>query len=107
MARIKATLQTTTTEPTTVLDDAKETTREFLERLDVAKREGEEFIEASDDIISFYNRRGLNGGKYFIMEGIKVYPIGKMDEITAKEDESMEQRMHGNSKITEGPAVPA
>lgn len=55
----------------------------------------EDEIEASDEIIKYYNRNGLGEAKYFIFEGIKVYPMGKTEEIQKTEAEGLAQRLHG------------
>ncbi len=81
--------------PVPALDDVKETVNSFLDKIAVAKSNGDESIETTPEIISHYNRNGLNGAQYFIYSGIKVYPLGKKAEIEKKENEQMGQKIHG------------
>ena len=78
-----------------VVDDVKETVSSFLDKIAVAKNNGEDSIETSPEMIAHYNRRGLNGAEYFILSGIKVYPTGKRAEIEAREAEQLGQKIHG------------
>lgn len=73
---------------------------EFISRVAGAQRAlqdgyGTGAIEASDGIIKHFNRNGLNGGKYFIYQNIKVYPIGKTEEIELDESTPIEEKLHG------------
>lgn len=63
------------------LDDTRVTVSKFLDAINLAKMEGAESIETTQEIIDHFNRSGLNGAPFFIFQGIKVYPIGKSEEI--------------------------
>lgn len=63
------------------LDDTRITVSKFMDAISQAKMVGAESIETSQEIIDHFNRTGLNGAKFFIYSGIKVYPLGKSDEI--------------------------
>lgn len=65
----------------TSLDDTRVTVSRFLDAISHAKMTGEESIETTQEVINHFNRQGLNGAKFFIYSGIKVYPLGKSDEI--------------------------
>lgn len=80
------------------IDDTKETVHTFLDKISLAKSQGDDSIETTDAIITHYNRAGLNGGKYFIFQGIKVYPKGQTDAIEAEERQQMGQKLHGSSE---------
>jgi hypothetical protein len=77
------------------IDDVKETVSEFMDKIAQAKHAGEESIEASPEIIAHYNRNGLNGAKFFIYSGIKVYPTGKTQEIEDEINTPLGQTLHG------------
>lgn len=55
-------------------------------------------METSDEVIKYYNPAGLGGAKYFIFEGIKVFPLGLRDEIKGAEEEQMGRRLHGSKE---------
>lgn len=52
-------------------------------------------MEASPEIIQYYNKKGLNGAEHFIYAGISVFPLGRTEEIKAKENEDLSKRLHG------------
>lgn len=84
------------------IDLENESVGDFIGRIATAqldeKDTGEiQSIEASDKLIKHFNRKGLNGALYFIYNGVKVYPIGKTEEIEAQEAVSADERMHGTS----------
>lgn len=70
----------------------------LMAKIAQAKMEGADSVETSPEIIAHFNRRGLNGAKYFIMDGIKVYPTGKTEEIEAEEDMPISQKVFGPSE---------
>jgi hypothetical protein len=79
-----------------------ETVGDFVGRIATAqldeKDSGEvQSIEACDRIIKHFNRRGLGGAEYFIYQGVKVFPIGKTEEILERESISADQKMHGTT----------
>jgi hypothetical protein len=80
------------------MDDTKDTVSKFLDKIAVAKSMGDESIETSVDIIRHYNRRGLMGSEYFIYEGVKVYPVGKREEIEDLMKISVEESRHRAQK---------
>lgn len=46
--------------------------RDFQDKVDAAKLAGEEWVQTSPKIISYYNRKGLGTAKFFIFHDIKV-----------------------------------
>lgn len=73
----------------------EETVDEFLTKVAQAKREKEAGIETAQNIIDKFNRNGVGPSGYFIYEGIKCYPIGRREEIEAKESMQIGQILHG------------
>ena len=55
-------------------------------------------IEASEDVIKYFNPHGLGNSQYFFYKNIKVYPVGKRDEIEEMENEQMGRRLFGKSE---------
>ena len=55
-------------------------------------------IETSEDVIKYYNPNGLGKSQYFFYKNIKVYPVGKRDEIDEMENEQMGRRLFGKSE---------
>lgn len=84
-------------------DETLHRVRDFLDRIEIAKQNEEEWIEASPDIIHHYNRRGMNGAKYFIYAGIKVCGIGELEKILGAEHLQPDQIVHGKTEsVIEG-----
>lgn len=78
----------------------KESINEFIGRVAQAQLEnydgtGAGSIEAAPHIIAHFNRKGLNGAKYFIFQNVKIYPIGQTEEIEAQESVPLEEKLHG------------
>lgn len=78
----------------------KETINEFISRVAQAQLEnydgtGAGAIEAGPHIFSHFNRKGLNGAKYFIFQSVKIYPIGQTEAIEAEESTPLEEKLHG------------
>lgn len=78
----------------------KETVNDFISRVAIAQMassdgEGVISIEAAPHIFTHFNRKGLNGAKYFIFQNVKIYPIGQTEAIEAEEAVPMEERLHG------------
>lgn len=69
----------------------------FQATVKAAKMQGVESLEATDEIIQYLNPTGLNGAKFFIYDGIKVFPVGKTDEIEAEMNESLYKKLHGEN----------
>jgi hypothetical protein len=89
-----------------VVEDAQdlqnESVGDFIGRIATAQLDGKDTgeiqsIEASEKIIKHFNRKGLGGSEYFIYQGVKVYPLGKTEEIEERESISADERMHGTS----------
>ncbi|MCA2656872.1 hypothetical protein [Microcystis sp. M061S2] len=53
-------------------------------------------IEADKTIIDYFNPNGLGEGKFFIYQGVKVYPQGEMEKIKAEDSASLVNKLHGN-----------
>ena len=69
--------------------------RDFISNVARCQAEGVEETEASDEILAYYNRNGMGNSKFFIFQGIKVYPLGKTAAIKAEAAEQMGKRLHG------------
>lgn len=80
-----------------------ETISMFEGKIAHAKHNGDEWIETSPEVISYFNRKGLGGNEYFMYKDIKVCEYGKRDKIIDRENISMDQRLHGSSEgVIEG-----
>lgn len=82
------------------IDDTRETVNEFMGKIAVAQSQGLESIETTNEMIAHFNKKGLNGGKYFIYGGIKVYPLGKTEEIEEDEQTPLTEKLHGTQDGT-------
>lgn len=71
-----------------------------MDQVAIAKSNGDKFVETSKEIIHHYNRKGLNGAKYFTYDGVLVCEYGKMDEVQKELDEQMGQKVFGSSEGT-------
>lgn len=80
------------------LDTVKETTGSFLDKIHQAKMAGDEWVETTPEIIQFYNRKGLNGAKFFIYDGIKVCERGKIEEIEDEMNTPLSEKLHGKGE---------
>jgi len=69
-----------------------------MDQIAQAKINGDEWVETTAEIIHHYNRKGLNGAKFFIYDGIKVCERGKMDEIQKDMDMQMGHKVFGTSE---------
>lgn len=72
-----------------------ETISMFEGKIAHAKHNGDEWVETSPQVITYFNRRGLGASEYFIYKDIKVCEHGKRDAIIDKESMSMDERLHG------------
>ncbi len=70
-----------------------------MDKIALAKANGDESIETTPEIISHYNRGGLNGAKFFIYSGIKVFPVGEQESIEAEMDEPVANKIHGKDEL--------
>jgi hypothetical protein len=77
----------------------------FLQKIAIAQAEGNPYIETSEDIIQKFNPMGLNGAKYFIYHGVKVFPNGQAEKILEEEQIPIEQRIHKPETQPEPPTV--
>lgn len=82
-----------------IVEDKIEPMSVFQGRIAAAKHQKVESIETSQEIIDYLNPNGLNGAKYFIYQGVKVYPEGKTAEIESEEDKPIHERLHGKGSI--------
>lgn len=82
------------------VDDTRMLVNEFESDISLAQSEGRESIEATEQIINHFNKKGLKGSSYFIYKGIKVYPLGKTEEIESEESIPATEKMHGTSDGT-------
>lgn len=72
-----------------------ETPQMFELRVFKAQRDGQTSVEASQDIIDYYNPEGLGGADYFGFRNIRVYKAGTKDAVEAKEKLQSQERLHG------------
>jgi len=84
--------------PKEITDHFGQDIRDFISQIAVCKSQGMEELESSNEIIKYYNRGGLGDAKYFIFEGIKVYPLGQMETIKKEAEEQMSVRLHGHKE---------
>ena len=80
------------------VQDKRETISEFLVKVDRAKMDRQEWVEASPEIINYYLPRGLGNTKYFIFQGIKVAPTGTIESAQNSEDEDLSTKVFGPSE---------
>jgi hypothetical protein len=71
-----------------------ESMEQFVARVHISKRDGVYGIEASKKIIDHLNPLGTGPNGYFIYYGVKVFPIGKMEEILKRESLSIDTILH-------------
>ena len=80
------------------LNDKREVLSEFQAKVDHALMQGQEWVETSDEIIKYYNPKGLNGAEYFIFKGVKVAPYEQSASIQERLDQPMAERLHGDGQ---------
>lgn len=80
------------------VQDKRETISEFLMKVDRAKIDHQEWVEASPEIINYYLPRGLGNTKYFIFQGIKVAPTGTIQSAQDAENEDLSTKVFGPSE---------
>lgn len=61
---------------------------------------GDEWVETSPEIVTYFNKKGMNGSDYFIYKGIKVCEYGKCMAILEREAVTMDERLHGAQEAT-------
>lgn len=74
---------------------------EFRNMIAFAQSSDKEYIETTPEVISFFNKNGLNGKDHFIYQGIKVFPEGRAKEILEYEARDMTAESFGNVGIDE------
>lgn len=67
----------------------------FETKVSRAKAMGEEYVEASEELINHFNPLGMNGSEYFIYKGIKVFPHGKAEIILKEENIPLAKKIFG------------
>jgi hypothetical protein len=85
------------------LNDLKETVSQFMDKITQAQvlketGNGDGWVETDPAIIKLYNPKGLNGGKYFIYQGIKVCEEGLKEKILEEEDTQIGRKLHGKDE---------
>lgn len=72
----------------------------FYGTIAAAQSAGEDGIEVDQEIMDHFNRKGLNGAKYFIYgnPGIKVYPMGQKEAIEAHESRDLGRDIFGDKE---------
>lgn len=78
------------------VNDVKETVSQFRDKIELAKVNGDEWVETSPEIIAHYQRKGMGPAQFFLFEGVKVCEYGKIDEILSKENQQMGVFLHGS-----------
>ncbi len=91
------------TEQVEATEERPETVNEFMARVAVAQLEAVDLgvelpcIEASEAMIKYFNRKGLNGAKYFIYQGVRVCPTGQSEAIEEEEATPLQEKLHGTA----------
>lgn len=75
--------------------EERETTMMFMDKIETAILNGDEWVETSPELIAHYNRKGLGPNEYFIFKNIKVCAYGKSEECQNKMDADLHRLMHG------------
>jgi len=73
---------------------------DFLDTIALAQSMHQEWVEVPAEVIAHYNRKGMNGSKYFIFQGIKVCEQGKLEEIQFEEAKQSGQVVFGPNEGT-------
>lgn len=77
------------------LDPFGQDIRAFESVIGRALGSGQTELEAPQEVIDYHNPNGLNGARFFIYKGIKVYPAGEMEAIKKEQSIQLGQRLHG------------
>ena len=75
--------------------EERETTMVFMDKIDRAIIEGDEWVETSPEIVGHYNKKGMGALPYFIYRGVKVCEYGKSEQIQNALDADLNRLMHG------------
>ena len=85
-----------------------ETPGTFETRAMKAQMHGHTYIEASADIIAFYNKDGLGNSKFFNFgngndrKGLRVFMAGTKEKSDVEEKLQLHQKLHGGVAFFEG-----
>lgn len=63
-----------------------DTPNDLLSKIAVAQANGDEWVETTLEVMNHFNRRGLKGVKYFVMDGVKVCQYGDVDRLVAEHE---------------------
>lgn len=75
--------------------EERETTMMFMDKIETAIIDGEDWVETSPELCRHYNKKGWGPNDYFIFRNIKVCEYGKSAEIQARLDADINRLMHG------------
>ena len=75
--------------------EERETTMMFMQKIDDALINGDDWVETSPEIVAHYNRKGMGALPYFIYRGIKACEYGKAVSIQDALDADLNRLMHG------------
>lgn len=67
----------------------------FESKISRAQFDGVDHIETAQPVIDYFNKKGLNGAKYFIYKGIKIFPVGTAAKIMEEEQTPLSVTLHG------------
>jgi len=81
-------------------DKMQETLTEFEHRVAQAQLNGERHIEASREIIDYFNKNHRVSCDNFSYRGLRVFETGKTQEILDREEYPMNKRLHGDQEAT-------
>ena len=79
-----------------------ETQDTLTRKVMIAKNAGHEYVETTWDVVNFFNPNGLGGAKYFIMNGIMVFPYGEYEKFNHEQGIQLDQVMHTDESYFEG-----
>lgn len=72
---------------------------EFQQKIDAALLNGEEWVETSPKIITYFNRKGLGPhAKYFVYKNIKICEFGQSEAIQAHLNRQMGNLIYGDGE---------
>ena len=80
------------------INDRRVMISEFLGAIEIAKSEGEEWVETSKEVIAHYNRKGLGPSNFFVYGGVKVCEEGNREAAEKELDRDLAQELHGRNE---------
>lgn len=92
-----AVVQENNTQRKTMTNEFVDVMTTFQNQVKAAKIQKLDSLEAPEAVFTALNPTGLGGAKFFIYEGIKVFPIGKTEEIEEEMNTSLYDKIHGKS----------